>query len=881
MNEAATTWALVVGIDEYDDQRLRRLQGAAADALAAVAWLRKLGVPDRQIRLHVAPAAATRPAVEAIGLPHAEATKPAINRSISELRRVQGGTRLFVFLCGHGLYEPAGGRVFLTQESGVDDMYVNLGLDAYCNLLLATGFRRQFLIMDGCLNYPYADNARTQIPAEGFPGVTGFTPNPANGLIACYAAAQDQRAAELDGRGAFIGPLLQALDPDRPWPNAVDLDFETGVRSVDIEKLVRKFVSPLVEREVFERAKLRQSPRVESLGTAQGSQVLPVYQLPQVETSTVDVTIEPTQAVPSVQAILLSVRRRPFWGLSLPKPPANAVEVPVVSRLPKGLPASVICEVDPTAAWDVVEAQLDFETDQDRTCRFTFAPLATPAPAPAEDQAAPPELPYAGEPAPETSRAPEEAPRWESVDTVEELGPAPSATPPGEVFGVHTVSPSGQVVPEVDLLYPEIAQSLGMERAPAWGEVEVASGVTMTRHETGPEFRVQEGARAQAGQLVREWAKAVREAAPSQLGVLTVVRGAKLEEPPNLRLVLPAGGAAALAGALADHRAVWVGRPDQYERREHAGWRGSLRQLESAPTLRVDPGPVQVEVSLPWGSWTRTELAPSIGELTVELPSSVGTPPLRVVLRQRLGRPLELRAGEIIGVAGERPTGRLQGGLFDEERLALESAPDRGIWALRAAALPSRQRTPGYLLAVLDGPPTVVFPFHPLRSLAADLSGNAVRLEPLSDVGQPEWDLLVATGQIDALPEQAAQRLAVQKWEDELLGLAGAYALWAAGDWAALETATRNLGILPGVGPDLDLLTVAAERRAGRSAAAALDRLDRRIERGEVPLFRWGVALALDLLGEATTPPRRRWQAALEQLHRSLSSISVWTAWTR
>jgi hypothetical protein len=60
-----------------------------------------------------------------------------------------------------------------------------------------------------------------------------------------------------------------------------------------------------------------------------------------------------------------------------------------------------------------------------------------------------------------------------------------------------------------------------------------------------------------------------------------------------------------------------------------------------------------------------------------------------------------------------------------------------------------------------------------------------------------------------------------------------------------------------------------------------LDRLDRRIERGEVPLFRWGVALAFDLLGEATTPPRRRWQAALEQLHRSLSSISVWTAWTR
>jgi hypothetical protein len=176
MNEAATTWALVVGIDEYDDQRLRRLQGAAADALAAVAWLRKLGVPDRQIRLHVAPAAATRPAVEAIGLPHAEATKPAINRSISELRRVQGGTRLFVFLCGHGLYEPAGGRVFLTQESGVDDMYVNLGLDAYCNLLLATGFRRQFLIMTVASTTPMLTMRAPRSRQRASPGSPGSLP---------------------------------------------------------------------------------------------------------------------------------------------------------------------------------------------------------------------------------------------------------------------------------------------------------------------------------------------------------------------------------------------------------------------------------------------------------------------------------------------------------------------------------------------------------------------------------------------------------------------------------------------------------------------------------------------------------------------------------
>jgi hypothetical protein len=871
MNEGTTTWALVVGIDEYDKQDLRRLQGAAADAVSAVGWLRKLGVPNEQMFLHVAPTMATRKPLQELGMEYADATKPAIVRSITKLRKVKGGTRLFVFLSGHGLYEPTGRRVFLTQESGVDDQWVNLGIDAYCDLFLATGFRRQFLIMDGCLNYPYATNARTQIPAEGFPGVAGITPDPANALVACFSAAQDQRAAELDGRGAFMHPLLKALDPENPWPDAIDLDFSTGVRTVDIEKLVRKYVAPVVERAVYDKAKLIQTPRVEPLGTAQGSQSPPIYRLPDVTTSKVDVTIEPAQAVPSVQTIWLSVQRRPFWSLSLPKPPANAIEVPVVSRLPKGLLARVVCEVDPTAAWDIVEAQLDFPTDQDRTCRIHLSPLAV------EQEVAP-----SGAASPPDDGT--ERPAWTGPGDGEPSGPSP--TPITEVFGVHTVSRDGYVVPEVDPLYPQVADSLGIDEPPEWGEVEVASGVRMTRHETGPEFQVQKGARRQAGELVREWAAAVLNAAPPEFGVLTVVRGAQLNEPPNLRLALPDGGAAALAGALADHELVWVGRPDQYDRREDAGWRLSLRRLESTPTLRVDPGPVQVEVQLPWGSWTRTELAPAIGELTVELPTSIGTPPLRVRLQRQLGRPPELGAAEVIGTSGERPTGHLRAGLFGEEGPALEPMPaQQATWALAAApgALPSGQRTPGHLLAVLAGSPTVVFPLHPLRSLAADLAGGAVRIEPLSGTATPEWDLLVTTGQIDALPLQAARNLAGEKWEDELLGLAGTYALWAAGDWAGVDTAIGNLGVLPSVGPDLDLLTVAAGRRVGSNPAAeaASERMQRRMRRGEVPLFRWGIGLALDLLDTpGTSPPQRRWREALELVHRNLSPISVWTAWT-
>ena len=60
MNEARTTWALVVGIDVYADPAIPVLQGAVADALAACRWLRRLGVPDEQVLLHASPSDGVR-----------------------------------------------------------------------------------------------------------------------------------------------------------------------------------------------------------------------------------------------------------------------------------------------------------------------------------------------------------------------------------------------------------------------------------------------------------------------------------------------------------------------------------------------------------------------------------------------------------------------------------------------------------------------------------------------------------------------------------------------------------------------------------------------------------------------------------------------------
>lgn len=100
-------------------------------------------------------------------------------------------------------------------------------------------------------------------------------------------------------------------------------------------------------------------------------------------------------------------------------------------------------------------------------------------------------------------------------------------------------------------------------------------------------------------------------------------------------------------------------------------------------------------------------------------------------------------------------------------------------------------------------------------------------------------------------------------------------------NWDGIQEATGNLATLADTGPDLELLTVAAGRQTGIQADAAFDRLTHRAQRGEVPILRWGVALALDLLdmNEHAWRPGR-WRAALKKVNRSLSPISIWTAWT-
>src|SRR4029077_18709199 len=106
---------------------------------------RTLGVPDAQIFLHAAPSPTTKPAVDALGIPAVDAADDRIWASINKLSKVADGTRLFIFLSGHGLYDPKDGRLFLTQDYGVNgNLGKNLGLATYIELFLSFAFREQY-----------------------------------------------------------------------------------------------------------------------------------------------------------------------------------------------------------------------------------------------------------------------------------------------------------------------------------------------------------------------------------------------------------------------------------------------------------------------------------------------------------------------------------------------------------------------------------------------------------------------------------------------------------------------------------------------------------------------------------------------------------------
>lgn len=475
-----------------------------------------------------------------------------------------------------------------------------------------------------------------------------------------------------------------------------------------------------------------------------------------------------------------------------------------------------------------------------------------------------------------------------------------------EVFRVRTHDPDGRIVDNA-FSYTDVARHLNLPQIPRSG-AEVARGVRIVRHEYGPDFVALPGFHAEGKSVAIAWAETLQRTTGPDVGVSLSIPGpvAEEEETPNVRFRFPPGGAEAIAGLIAAEELVWIGPPEETTGdEENDSRRFSLEALAREEALHVESGPTKVRISLPWGNWTRVVHVPWAGEAMIELPTAIGTPPLRVALHKEADR----RETSIFGVEGTAPSGRVRGGLAPSLKTIILVPADAGTarWVLQPQSV--FQEVPlGCALATLasgEGP-EISFPLPEGRGVAIDRSGGGVRVEPISGTFLPAWDKLVAGGRLDPMdPKETGELIAHQK-SDWLLGVAAAYTVYASPakfqrpffkrvlkELKELADSRRKKGCSA---PDLDLLRIALAARLHHLRGSQplqepekgwflrLDATESLVvwaEARSVPMFRWGVSLAVHLLAWAgSEEPFASWREELTRILPLLSPISVWTAWT-
>ena len=83
---------------------------------------------------------------------------------------------------------------------------------------------------------PYTPVERQRIAATIYSRVP-YTALANNWLVECYATL-GERAYEIDGRGVCAVAAPPALDPDQPAQDGMRLDFATGARTIDMQKVM-------------------------------------------------------------------------------------------------------------------------------------------------------------------------------------------------------------------------------------------------------------------------------------------------------------------------------------------------------------------------------------------------------------------------------------------------------------------------------------------------------------------------------------------------------------------------------------------------------------------------------------------------------------------
>lgn len=828
------SWALVVGIDAYDDPRIKDLSGAVVDACESVNWLRKAGVPDDHILLHAQPTEASRPLLESLGagLPWHDATARGISDSIARLRRMSG-SNLFVFLSGHGIYEPSTKRLFVTSEASLEEGHVlyNLGIEKHIELFLSMRFPEQLLVMDGCQNLPYSESRRSRI-AAGMP-FEGFNARSGNMLVFCFACQQGERAVEVEGRGLFLKKLLPVIDTQNPLPDILYLDFDNGDVSVDLRKAVTEIVGPEVSKTASsQRPSVHQKPGIQVYGAGTARHVWPL-RLPPTPVAQISVAVKPASAAKEVRAIHVQVEDPPYWRRAAPVPPKKTVNLPFENRLPHETSLRVVCQLKSNSDRKKPAERRLHVGNRDTEVTFNLRRLpradrrAASAGPGSEGGGLGPSESVGHDTYRSTRKARGDDPAWIFVGIVDSNGYAVSP----DLHGI------GGRIQEYAATPPE--------------EIEV------TRSGGGLVF----SGRYHDRELLMQFASniATAFAADTPDGISTVIRESPIFPGAALRLAFPEGGPEQLVGPLVDTPVITVGAT-----------RRTVREIEEDPLVNVPPGYVSVRVDLPWGSWSdMVEVLEGI-EKSVQLPPAVGNGvvPLRVTIPTHLWD--EIPGNSIIGLTPPLQKAVIHGDVHREA--VARPLYGTGKWLL---TVNSKESTWGTCVS-LPGV-GVTFPLHPSLPLALDMSEGTAWVEPLSTTPAPEWDELVSLGHLGGHDPKSLLK-ADKAWApDAVLTVARAYACYAAGADKYTRSILRLLRDRGSDLPDIAVLEGATALRSNGSVPKSVRcALTHWADAGTVPVMRWGVAPAVVL---AQYIGLDRWCARLEAIEESLSPVSVWAVW--
>jgi tetratricopeptide (TPR) repeat protein len=206
----AKRYALVIGIDQYQDGLITSLKGATNDAKAlADALARYAGFPQDQIIL-----------LTSDQQPGKQPTRAIILGQLALLRNiVPKDGMLLVAFAGHGI-ERGGTAYLLPSDARVSDIALledtAISITQMKERIRATGVDQVMLILDACRNDPVsgrgsADNPLTEAYAKGFN--FDVRNREVKAVVTLFATSPGQRAYEFDDKqqGYFTYTLIEAL----------------------------------------------------------------------------------------------------------------------------------------------------------------------------------------------------------------------------------------------------------------------------------------------------------------------------------------------------------------------------------------------------------------------------------------------------------------------------------------------------------------------------------------------------------------------------------------------------------------------------------------------------------------------------------------------